>query len=132
MGLAERRAVKAFEENRYPEFKSQINAAAGFDVPTEVDWTTLAIDDYGHLYDEAFPKVYFVPLIGALQAVAIDDMGRDALKEGLKKIVVRYGGGDTKMAFEGGVLTLDHNPVSNLDYGDDRRQQLQRALEKGL
>lgn len=131
MGLAERRGVKNFEDKAYPELKRRMDEAAGFEVPVEVDWASLGVDDYAHLYDESFPKVYFEPVITAFQSITIDDMGREALRDGLKKVIVRHSGSQD-LSFEGGVLTVDHHPVTNVDYWEERRDTLQKALEKGL
>ncbi len=131
MGLAERRAIKAFQDNKFPALKSEIDQAAGFPVELEVAWETLAVDDYDHLYDEALPKVYFLPLTEAFKAITIDDMGRDALKDGLKKVIFRHSG-TNELSFQDGIVILDHSPISNLDYWEDRKKTLQHALEKGL
>lgn len=131
MGLAERRAVKGFQENKFPKLQQEVHQAAGFPVELDIRWDTLGVDDYAEMYEDAFVKVYFKPLIEALRAVACDDLGREALKEGLKKVVIRHTG-TADIAFSGGVLTFDHHPVSNLDYWSDRKATLQKALEKGL
>jgi hypothetical protein len=131
MGLAERRAIKAFQDTKLPALKDAIDQAAGFAVELEVAWDTLAVDDYDHLYDEALPKVYFKPLTEAFKAITVDDMGREALREGLKKAIFRNTG-NSEISFESGIVTIDHSPVSNLDYWEDRKKSLQQALEKGL
>ncbi|MEM6994330.1 MAG: hypothetical protein AAF721_27695 [Myxococcota bacterium] len=131
MGLAERRAIKKFEDEHFPKYKEQIDAVAGFDVEVHVEWGTLAADDYAHLYDEALPKVYFEPVIEALREICIDELGKDALREGLRRVDLKWSG-SKRLGFEGGVLTVDHSPVSNLDYVDERKRELQKALEKSL
>ncbi len=131
MGLAERRAAKHFAENKYPEIKKQIDQAAGFDVPVEVNWDQLAVDDYANDYEENFPKIYFKPLIEALKGICIDDLGRDALKEKLKKIAIGNGGPTFQVTFTMGVLKVDAY-YGNVDYWQDRKQQIQGVLEKGL
>ena len=131
MGLVERRALKAFQDNQFPELKRQIDEAAGFAVDLEVDWASLCAEERANLYEEAWTKVYFNPLIEALRAITIDDMGKDALRDGLKQIVIRDSG-TTQTSFNGGVLTFHYGSCTNLDSGDDRRQALQAALEKGL
>lgn len=131
MGLAERRAIKAFQDNLFPGLKKAIDEAAGFEVTVEVDWPTLAEDDYSHMYDEALPKVYFQPVAEAFKGICIDDMGRDALKEGLEKVVIRHSG-NKELSFKDGVLTVDHPPIANADYWEERRDTLQKALEKAL
>jgi hypothetical protein len=135
MGLSERRAVKQFQDSKFADLKKELDEAAGFDVPVEVQWDSLAKDGYAHMYEDAFTKVYFAPLRAALKAVAVDDLGRQALREGLKKVVlcsVKGSYGDDAVEFAGGVLTIDHDPVSNIDYVGDRADLIQRKLEAAL
>ena len=136
MGLTERRALKSFQETQFPELKRAIEQAAGFAVPVEVSWDSLAKDDMSHLYAEAFPKVYFAPIIDALKSVCTDDMGRDALKKSLKKVVICNTAGHSSsnraISFEAGVLTVDHDPVCNINYGNERLEAIVKILEKAL
>jgi hypothetical protein len=126
MGLAERRAAEGFRTGEYPEWNTKINDAAGFDVPVDVAWDELAVDGYATSYPEFFTKVYFQPLVSALAAVTIDDMGTAALKATLKKIVIKNSGqyyGISGFSFADGVLTVDHKPDTNVDYFDERAKQ---------
>lgn len=135
MGLAERRAAERFKTDDYPAWKTRIDEAAGFDVPVDVAWDELAAADYADSYAAFFPKVYFEPMVDALAGITIDDMGKDALREGLKKVVVRNTGqysSTSGFTFEGGVLTIDHMPYSNVDYGQERAEGLRKLLESGL
>jgi hypothetical protein len=135
MGLAERRGAERFKNDAYPGWKARIDEAAGFEVPVEVAWEELAVADYADSYGEFFPKVYFQPLVDALAAVTIDDLGRDALRQGLAKIVIRNAGGfysTSGISFADGVLTFDHKPHANIEYGEERAKGLQRILESGL
>ncbi|WP_224361179.1 hypothetical protein [Hyalangium versicolor] len=133
MGIAERKAASQFEETAYPKLEKEVKAAAHFDVPVEVDWGTLAVEGYEHLYEEAWPKIYFTPLVGALKAITVDELGREALRSTLKRIVIRNttraSSGSSMVRFEDGVLTLDHEPVTNVDDVEDRQQAIQRVLE---
>lgn len=132
MGLVERRALKKFEDEAFPKLQARINEAAGFEVEISVKWETLAEDGYAHLYDEAFEKVFFKPLLQAIKGVCVDDLGRDALREGLKRVAIQ--GGSASVSFEKGVLSVSYNPVANLEASDikERAQTIQEALEKGL
>ena len=135
MGLAERRAVEQFKTDDYPEWKAKIDQAAGFDVPVEVAWEELGVVDYAGSYGAFFPMVYFQPMVDALAAITIDEMGRSALREGLTKVVVRNTeqySSTSGFSFDGGVLTIDHKPYTNVDYGADRASGLQKLLEAGL
>jgi hypothetical protein len=135
MGLAERRGAERFKNDDYPGWKAQIDRAAGFEVPVEVEWQELAVADYADSYAEFFPQVYFQPLVDALSAVTADDLGKDALSAGLSKIVIRNTDqfySTAGISFTDGVLTFDHKPHTNVGYGEERAKGLQRALEAGL
>lgn len=139
MGLAERRATKEFETNVFPGLKTEVLKAGGIDVPMEIDWESLqkteTSPDY---YRESWTKVYFTPVVQAFKAICVDDMGRDALKGGLKKIVIHnkhdiyYGDRWASFDKASGVLTLDHQPTSNVDDIDERAKGLQKELEEKL
>lgn len=136
MGLAERRATKTFQEKSFPALKADIEKLAGFPVALEVSWEQLAKESYADGYEENWRKVYFVPVIDALKSICRDDLGKDALKEGLKKIVFcntkdTYSA-EAAISFTGGELTIDHDPCTNVDYVKDRADAVQKALEKGL
>ncbi|MFE9423765.1 hypothetical protein ACFYNO_12485 [Kitasatospora sp. NPDC006697] len=135
MGLAERRSVERFKNDDYPGWKSRIDAAAGFDVPIEVDWQELAVPDYADSYAEYFPQVFFQPLLDALSAVGADEMGRDALREGVTKVIVRNTGeyfSESGISFTDGVLTFDHKSDTNTHHVEERTKRLQQVLEAGL
>ncbi|MFP2903887.1 hypothetical protein ACLESD_02200 [Pyxidicoccus sp. 3LFB2] len=136
MGLAERRAAKQFETHRLPALTSEIHAAAGFEVPLEIHWDAMATEGNSHLFEETWPQVYFQPLIAAFKQVASDDMGKEALKGALKKVVVHntadisYAG--RMVTFASGVLTIDHAPTTNAHQVDDRTRAIREVLEKSL
>lgn len=135
MGLAERRAAEQFRVEQYPQWLSRIGEAAGFEVPVEVAWDQLAVNDYAQSYRDFFPQVYFQPLVTALAAVCIDDMGTEALRAGLHKIVVKNSGeyhNARGFAFQDGVLTIDHLPATNVNDVQERAKGLQRLLESQL
>jgi hypothetical protein len=133
MGIAERKAASQFEETIYPKLKKEIDAAAHFEVPVEVDWNTLAVEGYQHLYEEAWPKIYFTPLIGALKAIAVDALGQEVLRGVLKRVVIRNTkgaySGSSMVSFQDGVLTLDHEPATNVENIEDRQSAIQAVLE---
>jgi hypothetical protein len=136
MGLLEKRALKAFQDDAYKKLTSEINAVAGFNVEFEVKWETLALEEQSHLYEDSFPKVYFTPIINAFKEITADDMGKEALKETLKKIVIKnvdqiyYG--DRCYFFEKGVLTIDHMPTTNIDNIQERTEGLTKILMKQM
>lgn len=136
MGLAERRAIKAFQDEKFEDLKKKVCDAAGFPIEFEVNWDSIAHDDYGHMYNEAFAKVYFEPLAQSFASICADDMGKEALQAELKKIVIQDLAGKSSApscyTFKDGVLTVDHRPVTNIDSILDRTKGLTQMLEKAL
>lgn len=136
MGLQEKRATKAFQDQQFPVLAEQINAASGTSLELEVDWDSMSEDEHAHLFETAWPKVYFEPVIEALKKICIDDMGKEALREGVKKIVFCNRSNShvrDHFALENGVLTVDHKPFSNIDSGvKDREQWIEDLLNAAL
>ena len=136
MGLAERRAAHEFETNTLPGLKTQIDEAAGFAVPLDIHWDQISPAGEARLFAECWSGVYFEPLIQALQSVARDAMGKEALQAGLKAVVVQNTlsnyNPDNWAAFAGGTLTLDHEPLTNAADVKQRAEALVNILEAGL
>ena len=138
MSLSTRRAAKEFELTHFVRLKGEIHKAAGFEIPIDVDWESLASPDREALYSEHWPQIYFNPLIEALKAVAIDDMGKQALQAALKKVIIKdasethAGGKIAKFDKATGVLTLDNVSYSNLSDTRQRITSIQKALEDNL
>ncbi|GAA2022030.1 hypothetical protein GCM10009839_19090 [Catenulispora yoronensis] len=135
MGLAERRSAERFKNEDYPGWKARIDEAAGFDVPIEIAWDELAVPDYADRYAEYFPQVYFQPLADALGTIGADDMGKDALREGVSKIVIKNSDeyfSTTGITFADGVLTFDHKSDTNTHHVEERTKHIQALLEAAL
>jgi hypothetical protein len=140
LGLAERRAIKQYQETKWPELKKAIETAAGFEVPVEVKWDMIAQPGEADRYSEAgyWTDIFFTPLIEALKSITADQEGKDSLKKNVKQIVVM---GDRKaptgdyasgVALSGGVLTINFRPWTNSDDIKDRTAAIQKTLEKAL
>ncbi len=135
MGLAEKRAVKAFQDNKLPAIQAQIDAAVGKPVPLTVDWEQLALEGYGERYEELWMASCFDPLVKGLQEVGVDDMGREALNESLKSIRILGDYAHSLNAkFEDGVLTLDFR-LWNAPSEDEKKEfvkTIRSTLEEAL
>ncbi|WP_196888798.1 hypothetical protein [Aureivirga sp. CE67] len=136
MGLKEKRAIKNFQENNFETLKSELIDTLGFDVPVEVEWETLAKDGNVDLYDEAIPAIYFQPQIETFKDICQDDMGKEAMQEVLKKIVIKnendiWSARDWAK-FEDGILTLDHETTTNIGNVEDRVYYLKELIEGAL
>ncbi|MDO6490994.1 MULTISPECIES: hypothetical protein [unclassified Cellulophaga] len=136
MGLKEKKITKAFQDEKFPALKEQITKAAGFDVPLEIEWETLFEDRFTHLYMDTYSQIYFEPLVEAFTAITADDMGKEALQEGLKKVVIvnrdNHHNPERAYTFTDGVLEVNHCPVSNAPDVSSRVKVLTNLLENNL
>ena len=141
VGLAERRAIAAYRQDKWPPIEAAIRKAAGFDVPVDVEWDQLTIPgDASHYADnEYYGKTIFQPLVAGLNSITADQIGRDALKAKLQRIHVRF---DERTApasnypnglgFANGVLDINWRPYSNTADVEDRTRALTQVMEKNL
>ena len=135
LGLAERRAAQVFQNEELPQLRTRIEQAAGFEVPLEVHWEQLTVEGESHLYKDAWASVFFEPLIAAFRDIAVDEMGRNALKQEVHRVVIKSTGNgspDHWAHLEGGTLTLDILPTSNAGDVQERTNTLTRFLENRL
>ena len=135
MGLAERRATKEFQEKQFIELRNEIHKVAGFAVPIEVAWDQLAVEGQVDYYKEAWPEIFFKPVIEGLRQIGRDEMGKEAIKGGLKKIEFRNSQGSylphSAISFVSGTLVIDHE-LSNVGDTKDRTKYIIEIVEKGL
>jgi hypothetical protein len=143
LGLAERRALKEYQDTQFPEIKKGIETAAGFAVMLDIKWEQIAKVGQSSSYkdDEYWGTTIFKPLTKALSSVASDKMGQEALKAKLKKIVIIH---DEKTApasnfpngltWNAGVLTINWTPYSNVDenFLAERVTALKELIESKL
>lgn len=126
----ELRTVRTFETESYPALREAIAAEAGFDLPIEVDWPSLAVEGWSHIYETAFPKVYFLPIVRALKSYAADSPDKNGLRRILAKVTIKNSGryfNSNGISLDSGVLTIDHQPQANVDEGEAERAN--RILE---
>ena len=109
MGLEERRMIKELQEVTLPGRVKEIEEICGAPIPYEVDWASLADDKAGLNF---LDNLSCHRLNMALRTICTDDMGKEAVREGLKKVklVNVKSNDDKKMTFEGGVLEMWPTP----------------------
>src|SRR6185369_15962605 len=102
MGLNERRKVKELQDVTFPGRVKEIEEICGAPVPYEVDWDSLADDAEGLNYID---NISCHRLNMALRVICQDEMGKDAVRQGLKVIKLKNvkDQGSKKIAFSGGV-----------------------------
>ena len=136
MGLKEKRIIQTFQKEVFPQLETEINRAAGYTVPLQIEWNTLMEDRFSHLYNDTFPKIYFLPLIEAFKVICEDAMGVELLKAGLKSVVIVNENDEHNLeraiTFEEGVLKINHGPVVNADKVEERTARITSVLEEKL
>ncbi|MDY7232459.1 hypothetical protein [Hyalangium rubrum] len=88
MGLAEKRAVAAYQKDKFPGWKQKLNEISGIELELDIAWDQLAKEGYSAEYGNMFDYNFFQPLEGALKSICQDDLGRDALKAKIKKVQI--------------------------------------------
>lgn len=105
MGLQERRMINELQTSTLPERSREIEAICGKPVPYEVDWASFECDAQALncLDNIACHRIHM-----ALRSIALDELGRQALREGLQGIHLKNVTEPTqrRLAFDGGVLSL--------------------------
>src|SRR3954462_14849507 len=105
MGLNERRKMKELQEVTLPERVREIEEICGKPIPYEVDWDSLADDAEGLNFID---NISCHRLNMALRVICQDDMGKEAVREGLKNIKLKNVKDRNSMSitFDGGVLEM--------------------------
>ena len=105
MGLNERRKIKELQEVTFPARVEEIEEICGRAIPYEVDWDSLA-DDAEAL--NFIDNLSCHRLNMALRMICIDDMGKEAVRDGLKKVKLKNVKDKSamRMSFENGTLEM--------------------------
>jgi hypothetical protein len=86
MGLNERRKIKELQDTTFPERVKEIQEICGTPVPYEVDWDSLK-DDLEAL--NFIDNISCHRLNMALRVICQDELGKEAVREGLKLIKLK-------------------------------------------
>jgi hypothetical protein len=89
MGLQEKRLLKQVLEEQRPQTKAEIKEICGAEIPVEIDQDSFMNDQYAKGCLEGVKGYGMDMAVEALKLVCKDDMGKDAVKEGLKKVLFR-------------------------------------------
>jgi hypothetical protein len=124
MNAAEQTTTESFNNGYYRGLMARIEFYAGFDVPMDIAWDTLAKDIDAETAHEAIPKIYFEPLIKAFQTLKTNS---NIIEEKLRRIVIKN---ETNKGatFAGGVLTVDFATNKSADNTDERAQAIVQAV----
>ena len=130
MGLAEKRKIKELQEVTLPERTREIEEICGKPIPYEVDWDSLA-DDAEAL--NFMDNISCHRLNMALRTICVDDLGKEAVREGLRLVRLRNvkDKADMRLTFEDGVLEMHCAYAQRTDgmHGDNA---IREVLMQGL
>jgi hypothetical protein len=130
MGLDERRRVKELQEVTLPGRMKDIEEICGVAIPYEVDWDSIK-DDAAAL--NFLDNVSCHRLNMALRGICQDEMGKEAVRDGLKLIKLK----NVKTAAEIGLTFQDGVLEMHCDYAQGGAalisdNQIQALLTKSL
>jgi len=130
MGLAERRKIKELQEVTLPERTKEIEEICGAAIPYEVDWASLA-DDAAAL--NFLDNLSCHRLNMALRTICLDDLGKEAVRDGLKLVKLKNVAdkADMSIAYANGVLEM-HCAYALRTDGMFSDGEIRQVLEKGL
>lgn len=129
MGLNERRKVKELQDIIFPGRVKEIEEICGAPIPYEVDWESVA-DDPGAL--NFIDNVSCHRLNMALRMICQDEMGKDAVRDGLKRVKLRnVKDQPSAISFQAGTLEMhcDYGVGAGAIISDG---EIRQVLEKGL
>ena len=130
MGLLERRKIKELQDSAFPGRVQEIEEFCGAPILYDVDWDSFANDLEGlNFLDNGSCH----RLNMALRSICIDDLGKAAVRDGLKLIKLRNVGSaaDMKITFADGVLDM-HCAYALKSDGFFSDATIREVLEKGL
>ncbi|MFO1252336.1 hypothetical protein [Inhella sp.] len=130
MGLQERRLIQTLQQETLPARSAEIAEICGQAVPYEVDWDSLGQDGQALNFVD---NTACHRLNMALRVICLDEMGKQAVREGLKQVkLVNVATPELKqLRFAGGVLEI-HNAFAHGAQGMHSDGEIRALLEAGL
>ncbi len=133
MGLAERRRILQIKESHAPRFQKELNEAVGFELPLEIELASFpedktVLDCYDYYYESYGPGL----LVTVFRHVCQDQLGKDAVKAKIQKIILRNTAasaeqsGEKAARLEGGTLIVEESFYGYSDklFGEDELRGL--------
>jgi hypothetical protein len=125
MGLNERRKIEELKTVTFPGRVKEIEENCGKAIPYDVDWASLADDMEGLNFID---NLSCHRLNMALRGICRDEMGKEAVRDGLKQIKLKNvkDKASMKLSFDAGVLEMHLAYALRTDgmYSDNEIQEL--------
>lgn len=86
MGLEEKRWLKTHQTETLPKYQAELKELSGCDITYEVDWDSFASDleAMQNLEYQGFGRFH-----DAMRSICRDEVGKEAVREGIKKVKVK-------------------------------------------
>ncbi len=130
MGLNEKRKIKELQDSTFPGRVKEIEEICGQAIPYEVDWDSLgdSAQALNFIYNISCHRLNM-----ALRMICQDDMGKQAVREGLRLVKLKNVRSETekKISFTGGILEM-HVPYADGASGMFSDGEIRQLLEKNL
>jgi hypothetical protein len=130
MGLNEKRKIKELQEVTFPARVKEIEEICGVAIPYDVDWASLGEDAEALNFID---NISCHRLNMALRVICRDDMGKSAIRDGLKMIRLKNvkDKPGMRISFQDGVLEM-HCAYALRTDGMFSDGQIRQVLEQGL
>lgn len=138
MGLAERRRIAEIKDKHLPRFQQALTEAVGSELPFEIDISSFpedpkVLDCYDYYYESYGPGM----VVNVMKEVCVDQMGKDAVRAAIKKIVFQNvaksseAPGEKELKLENGTLIIRESFYGYSDKLFDP-SELKKAIENML
>ena len=125
MGLNERRKIEELKTVSFPQRVKEIEEICAKAIPYDVDWDSLSDDLEGLNFID---NLSCHRLNMALRVICQDEMGKQAVRDGLKSVKLKNVKDKSamKIAFDGGVLEMHCAYAQRTDgmFGDNQIREL--------
>lgn len=132
MGLAEKRWVQERKKTDEEAFVAQLKTVTQVEVPVEIDWDGFSaqLDDAQYISHDSYG---LTNLIKAFEEITFDELGKEAVKGSLKKVVVKPAAdaAQARFVFEGGVVQW-HGYFGSSSSGYVYAEQMKKTIEAAL
>jgi hypothetical protein len=130
MGLTERRKIKELQDVTFPGRVQEIAEICGVPIPYEVDWASLSDDPQALNFID---NLSCHRLNMALRVICQDELGKEAVREGLKliKLMNVKTQAEKSIRCSGGVLEM-HCAYALLSDGIFSDNEIREVLNQGL
>ena len=131
MGLAERRKIKELQDTTIPERTAELTEiSGGGEITYDIDWDSFADDLEGLNF---LDNISCHRTNMALRVICLDDMGKEAVRDGLKQIKLKNVKTKPEMliSFSGGVLEM-HCAYAQRTDGMFSDNEIRDVLMQGL